>query len=100
MSTSKEPGRSEVNVTKGPLSPDLTDEPVPLNTDNYYWAMLVCGVYLVSSLLVARLLRSIRRRFMFFISLFLIIIGFLMEEEMLSSILSDTTIHVLKVVFL
>ena len=42
---------------------------------------------------------------MFFISLFLtsiclIGIGFLMEEKMLSSILSDTTIHILKVVFL
>merc|ERR1712012_487711 len=91
--------------SSGSFSPDLPDVPVPLNTDSYYWAMLVCGVYLVSSLLVARLLRSIRRRFMFFISLFLtsiclIIIGFLMEEEMLSSILSDTTIHVLKVVFL
>jgi len=105
MSTSQEPGSKEVNTTKGPLSPDLADEPVPLNTDNYYWAMLVCGVYLASSLLVARLLRSIRRRFMFFISLFLtsvclIGIGFLMEEKMLSSILSDTTIHLLKVVFL
>merc|ERR1712213_16197 len=105
MSTSKQSERNEVNITKGPLSPDLADEPVPLNTDNYYWAMLVCGVYLVSSLLVARLLRSIRRRFMFFISLFLtslclIGIGFLMEEKMLSSFLSDTTIHLLKVVFL
>jgi hypothetical protein len=105
MSISKEPGGNEVNITNGPLSPHLADEPVPLNTDNYYWAMLVCGVYLVSSLLVARLLRSIRRRFMFFISLFLtsiclIGIGFLMEEKMLSSILSDTTIHFLKVVFL
>ena len=42
---------------------------------------------------------------MFFISLFLtsiclIGIGFLMEEKMLSSILSDTTIHFLKVIFL
>merc|ERR1712130_713258 len=100
MSTSKSPERNGVNITKGPLSPDLADEPVPLNTDNYYWAMLVCGVYLVSSLLVARLLRSIRRRVMFFISLCLIGIGFLMEEKMLSSILSDTTIHLLKVVFL
>jgi len=105
ISLSNEPVRKGVNVTNGPLSPDLANEPVPLNTDSYYWAMLVCGVYLVSSLLVARLLRSIRRRFMFFISLFLtslclIGIGFLMEEEMLSSIMSDTTIHFLKVVFL
>merc|ERR1712012_24605 len=114
MSNSSLPVESQHSATvsrgvntssSGSFSPDLPDVPVPLNTDSYYWAMLVCGVYLVSSLLVARLLRSIRRRFMFFISLFitsicLIIIGFLMEEEMLSSILSDTTIHVLKVVFL
>jgi len=114
MSNSSMPVESQHSATvsrgvntssSGSFSPDLPDVPVPLNTDSYYWAMLVCGVYLVSSLLVARLLRSIRRRFMFFISLFLtsiclIIIGFLMEEEMLSSVLSDTTIHVLKVVFL
>jgi len=114
MSNSSLPVESQHSATvsrglntsiSGSFSPDLPDVPVPLNTDSYYWAMLVCGVYLVSSLLVARLLRSIRRRFMFFISLFLtsiclIIIGFLMEEEMLSSVLSDTTIHVLKVVFL
>merc|ERR1711953_191824 len=114
MSNSSMPVESQHSATvsrgvntssSGSFSPDLADEPVPLNTDSYYWAMLVCGVYLVSSLLVARLLRSIRRRFMFFISLFLtsiclIIIGFLMEERMLSSILSDKTIHFLKVVFL
>ena len=97
---------ASVNATAaGSYIPDLPDVPVPLNTDSYYWAMLVCGVYLVSSLLVARLLRSIRRRFMFFISLFvtslcLLGIGLLMEEKMLSSILSDKTIHLLKVVFL
>ena len=114
MSNSSLPVESQHSATvsrgvntssSGSFSPDLPDVPVPLNTDSYYWAMLVCGVYLVSSLLVARLLRSIRRRFMFFISLFLtslclLAIGFLMEDEMVLTIFSHNTVILLKVVFL
>ena len=85
--------------------PNISDVPVPLNTDSYYWGMLVCGIYLVSSLLVARLLRSIRRRFMFFISLFLtslclLGIGFLMEDDMVLKMFNHNTVLFLKIVFL
>ena len=92
------------NVTMS-AGPNISNMPVPLNTDSYYWGMLVCGIYLISSLLVARLLRSIRRRFMFFISLFLtslclLGIGFLMEDDMVLTIFSHNTVILLKVVFL
>jgi hypothetical protein len=81
------------------------DNSAPLNTDSYYWGMLVCCVYLLSSMLVARLLRSIRRRFMFFLSLLLtslclIAIGFLMDEHTVSALISQETILLLKVTFL
>lgn len=94
---------SKTNSTKPLLN--ISDTPVPLNTDSYYWGMLICGVYLASSLLVARLLRSIRRRFMFFISLLLTsicltLIGFLMEEKLVSSFLTKDTVIFFKVAFL
>ena len=77
----------------------------PLNTDCYYWGMLVCLVYLLSSLLVAKLLQSIRRRFMYFVSLVLtslclLVIGFLIEKSMVSVFLSQDNILILKVFFL
>jgi len=94
---------SKTNSTKPLLN--ISDTPVPLNTDSYYWGMLICGVYLASSLLVARLLRSIRRRFMFFISLLLTsicltLIGILMEEKLVASFLTEEAITFFKVAFL